>query len=80
MLIMPRDYPHKLYINVRPLTYHDMTKGTRYADEEITESQVSSRGLSLPTQSFYLIPNLLPDTGTSTGWKVNFTQANYCLA
>ncbi len=26
MLIVPRDYPHKLYINVRPLTYHDMTK------------------------------------------------------
>jgi hypothetical protein len=80
MIIMPREYPHKLYINVRPVTYHDMTKGTRYADEEITAAQVSSRGLSLPTQSFYIVPNTLPETGTSSGWKTNFTSANYCLA
>jgi hypothetical protein len=88
-LIMPWNYPHTLYINVRPLTYHDMTKGTSYADEEITATQVASRGLSLPTQSFYLIPNPLPWTSAdgpnganaNLDWKtLIFKEANYCLA
>lgn len=56
ILVMPRDYPQKLYINVRPVTYYDMTKGTSYTDAEITEVEARSRGLSLPNISFYLIP------------------------
>lgn len=62
LLIMPREYPHKLYINVRPTGYYDLTRGTYYADEELTGAQIESRGLGYPYQSFYIIPNFLPES------------------
>lgn len=62
LLIVPREYPHKLYINVRPTGYYDLTRGTNYADEELTGAELESRGLGYPYQSFYIIPNFVPES------------------